>query len=188
MTEVEILLARHMTRLQDDARRIWAGREREGLIEIVRAADEAACIARFAPKEPSTDTRQYIVKGATPALAAFLPAMKNQGRGLPFGPSTPEIATMVDAMLHEFGQLAGSQRLAAFERYGLATCRRIDDENIEIDVSSDGSERMDRAAGRWLMEQTRRRHQSSLGPRPDAKRISKLLDRTSSIDRGSFIR
>jgi hypothetical protein len=188
MTEAETLFDQKLAELQNHVRNLWAGREREAVIEIVRAADEAACIFRLGPVEAQTETRQLILKGAAPALATFLPLLRSSGRGLPFGPSTPTVAAIVDGMLHEFGKLAALQRVAALERYGLAECVLVGTGTMQIQIRSDGAEEMDRQAERWLTGETKHRLSSLRNGRSNFKQIAKLLDRTSSVDRGWAIR
>lgn len=188
VSDVEAIFGRKAADLKASYREAWRGREREAVIEIVRAADEAACITQLGLSRLWRREHYFILKGVTPALSTFLPNMMGQGRGLPFGPSNPELAAITDRMLVEFGKLATLQRLASLERYQLAESRNTDPNTIEMVVRSDAAEEQDRAASAWLSSETKRQLRASQGEQPDVKRIGKLLDRTSAVDHGWFIR
>ncbi|MBS1833236.1 MAG: hypothetical protein JST65_11000 [Acidobacteria bacterium] len=188
MTDFEALIERRMTDLQRHVRSLWAGREREAVIEIVRAADEAACVTQLGQPRQSGQRHYFVLKGVTSALATFLPDMEGQGRGLQFGPSNPELAAVTDGMLVEFGKIATLRRLASLEHYRLARSRNIDAHTVEMVVRSDTAEEQDRSASKWLASETKRKLRASQGAWPDQKRITKLLGRTSAVDRGWFIR
>src|ERR1700686_2840154 len=108
MTSVaEPILREKLAELQARARKAWSGLEREAVIEIVRSADYAAYIVHSSSGDESLDDEsldelRLILNGVAPALATFLPLMKG-GKGLPFGPATPQIADWIDSMLIEFG-------------------------------------------------------------------------------------
>jgi hypothetical protein len=189
MNEAETVLAAKLAELEARAREVWKGHEREAVIEIVRSADEAAFAVRFL-SPTGTDARNYetILHGVAPALATFLPALKGSGAGLPFRPSTPQVASWIDGMLLEFGKLAELQRIAAFERYGLCKSERLDARTIGIKFQATVAEAMDRDASRWLGAETMRRVALLQGPPPDLKRIHDLLDSTSGVQDGWMIR
>lgn len=189
----EPLLQQNFAELQAHARKAWNGLEREAVIEIVRAADYAAYIIHCSAEGPdklneaSLDDLRLILNGVAPALATFLPLMKG-GKGLPFNPTTSQTARWIDSMLFEFGTLARLQRFAALERYGLLRSEMIGAANIRLEVQAGVGELMDRDAARWLTHETKRRVTRMQGPPPDTKYIQGLLDATSDVHDGWFIR
>ena len=89
------------------------GREREAVIEIVRSADYAAFIIHSSSGEESLDDEsldelRLILNGVAPALATFLPLMKG-GRGLPFGPATPQLADWIEDADLDTGCIRGHE-------------------------------------------------------------------------------
>lgn len=193
MTSVaEPILQKKFDELQVQARKTWNGLEREAVIEIVRAADYAAYIIHCSKEGPdsldeaSLDELRLILNGVTPALATFLPLIK-AGKGLPFGPSAPQVARWIDSMLFEFGTLARLQRFAAMERYGLAKSKMVDATTIRVEMQPGIAELMDVRAGRWLALETKRRIALMQFLPPDRKYIESLLDATSSVHDGWFI-
>lgn len=193
MTSVaEPILRTKFDELQAQARETWNGLEREAVIEIVRAADYAAYIIHCSAEGPdsldgtSLDRLRVILLGVAPALATFLPSMKG-GRGLPFNPSTLQIARLTDQMLFDFGTLARLQRFAAMERYGLGRSEMVDATTIRMEMQPGVAELMDAHAGRWLTGETKRRIARTLGPPPDRAYLEGLLDVTSSVHDGWFI-
>ncbi|WP_119392813.1 hypothetical protein [Taklimakanibacter lacteus] len=188
----EPILQTKFDELRAQARKTWNGLEREAVIEIVRAADYAAYIMHCSGEGPdsldeaSLDELQLILSGVASALATFLPLMKG-GKGLPFGPSTPQVAHWIDSMLFEFGTLARLRRLAAMERYSLARSKMVDATTIRIEMQAGVAELMDVHAGRWLTLETKRRIALMQHPPPDRKYIEGLLDATSSVHDGWFI-
>jgi hypothetical protein len=175
--------------LQKRACVAWAGREREAIIEIVRSADLAAYLKRFLPQNhPSRNSQRLILDGVAGAIACFLPSTVKGGRGLPFGPSIPELEAWITSMLKDFGKLAELQRIAALERYGLSRSAWIDDRNMQIVIEPDLAESMDRDASTWLQYETMRRVSALQGALPEAASIAGLLDTTSGVQDGWFIR
>lgn len=189
----EPILQEKFAELQAQARRTWNGLEREAVIEIVRSADYAAYIILCSSEaeEPldraASDRLRLILLGVAPALATFMPLMKG-GRGLPFGPATPQIVGWVDSMLLEFGTLASLQRFAAMERYGLGRSEMVDATTIRLEMQPGIAEQMDVEAGQWLTEETKRRVARLQGSPPDKAYIESLLDATSGVHDGWFIR
>ena len=168
---------------------VWQGHEREAVIEIVRAADEAAFATRFFPEDdPNRKTRRIILSGVAGALATFLPAIKHSGPGLPFSPTNDSRMAWIDSMLIEFGKLAELQRIAAMERYGLARCEQTSPREIKIEVAAGIAELMDRRANQWLRAETMDRVAKLQGPPPEPERITALLDASSAVHDGWFIR
>ncbi len=187
--EAEPILLNKFAELQARVRELWSGVEREAVIEIVRAADYAAFINSIMPAgDQGKESLRLILDGVAPALSALLPRIVNAGAGLPFGPTTPEKAKLADGMLAEFGKIAELQRLAALERYGLSRSSLIDAATLRIEVQGDVAESMDRDAFRWLQTETMRRVALMQGPPPDPKYIEELLDSTSGVQDGWFIR
>jgi hypothetical protein len=185
----EAVFRGRLAELQERAREAWVGREREAVIEIVRSADIAAYLKRFLPQDhPARNSQRLILDGVAGALACFLPSVVKGGRGLPFGPSTPELASWFTSMLKEFGKLAELQRIAALERYGLARSAWIDDGNMQIVIEPDLAESMDREAGTWLQYETMKRVSALQGALPEGASVSILLDATSGVQDGWFIR
>src|SRR5947209_10615247 len=167
----------------------WKGRERIGVLEIVRAADHAAYLQQYNDIDQSTYERQWrILRGLAPALTALLPLVKAApGEGFPRFASFPQLADWTDAMLDELGKAGMMHRLASLARYGLAKCTMLDQTNMKIEVQMDHAESMDRAASQWLEAETKRRIRERLGPQLEQERIVELLDGTSSIQEGWII-
>jgi len=187
----EPILQAKLDQLQAQALKTWNGLERETVIEIVRSADYAAYIIHSSSGDESLDDEsldglRLILNGVAPALATFLPLMR-EGKGLPFGPATPQIADWIDSMLIEFGKLARLQRFAAMERYGLSRSEMIDAVTMRMEMQAGIAELMDRRASRWLNGETMRRVAFMHGPPPDKKYIEGLLDATSGVHDGWFI-
>jgi len=183
MSATESVLEAKTKEIQVLALRAWKGYERLGLIEIVRAADQAAFSVNFLPAEqPAWEHHWHTLFGVAPAFAAFLPLIDAQpGTGIPWMPSTEQSAAWTDSLLYELGKVAALHRLAGLERYGLARCEVIDDRNIRIFVQSDNAEQTERDAGDWLRGETKRRIAARVSDRIGGKRITELLDSTSSI-------
>jgi hypothetical protein len=187
--EAESILQAKFAELQGRVRELWAGLEREAVIEIVRSADYAAFISSIMPADdPGRERLRLILDGVAPALATFLPKVVNGRAALPFGPATPGIVEWADSMLAEFGKIAELQRLAALERYGLSRSTLIDATTLRIEVQDDVAESMDRDAARWLQTETMRLVARMQSPPPDPKYIEELLDTTSGVQDGWFIR
>lgn len=185
----ETTLRRKLAELQAHVRKAWAGLEREAVIEIVRSADYAAFINYIMPAgDPSRTSLRLILHGVAPALATFLPSMVTGGRGLPFGPASPRLVSLTDSMLTEFGRIAELQRLAELERHGLSQSRMTGTTDMLIEVQADAAESMDRGATRWLQAETMRRVAHMQALPPDAKHVEELLDATSGVHDGWFIR
>ncbi|MEH2560791.1 hypothetical protein [Bradyrhizobium sp. AZCC 2289] len=166
MTSVaEPILREKLAELQAQARKAWSGLEREAVIEIVRSADYAAYIIHSSSGDESLDELRLILNSVAPTLATFLPLMKG-GKGLPFGPATPQIADWIDSMLIEFGKLARLQRFAAMERYGLSRSEMVDAATMRLEMQAGVAELMDRHAARWLNGETMRRVGFMQGPPP----------------------
>jgi hypothetical protein len=185
----EAVFRTKLAELQKRACEAWAGREREAVIEIVRSADLAAYLKRFLPQDhPTGNSQRLILDGVAPALACFLPSVAKGGRGLPFGPSMPEPASWITSMLREFGKLAELQRVAALECYGLSRSTWIDERTMQVVIEPDLAESMDREAGSWLQSETMRRVSTLQGALPEATSVAGLLEATSGVQDGWFIR
>jgi hypothetical protein len=185
----EAILETKVAELQARVAEAWRDRERQAIIEIVRSADYAAFVNRFMAVDGSgrQDVR-LILAGVASALATFLPKVANSGAGLPFGPASQEVADWTDSMLAEFGKIAELQRLAGLERYGLSKSEMVDAKNMRITVQADAAESMDREATRWLQGQIMHRVARIQGRPPDPKYVEELLDKTSGVHDGWFIR
>jgi hypothetical protein len=186
MLHAENILEAKMREILALALRAWKGYERLGLVEIARAADQAAFSVTFIPPENLDWACEWdILFGVAPALAAFLPLTgAKPGTGIPWMPSTEKSAAWTDALLRELGKVASLQRLAELERYGLARCEVVDEQNITMFVRHDDAERTDVDAANWLRTETKRRIAARVGDRNDQERIVELLDSTSGIREG----
>src|SRR5580704_894289 len=190
MSLAQSILESRTQEVQQIALRAWNGYERLGLVEIARAADQAAFSVTFvSPEQLDWEREWHVLFGVAPAFAALLPLIRAQpGTGMPWMRSTEQSAEWTDSLLYEFGKLASLQRLAELERYGLARCEVVDEREITIYVQSDDAETADIDAARWLMDETKRRIAARLGDRIGQQRIVELLDSTSDIRGGWGIR
>lgn len=184
---LDSLLHTKLAELETRALTVWSGHEREAVIEVVRAADEAAFAVRFFLEDPHRDLRRIVLSGVAPALATLLPRMTG-GAGLPFSPSNETRAGWIDDMLLEYGKIAEVQRVAELERYGLARSERIDAEDIRVEVKADVAEALDRDATEWLHFETMRRVAELQGQHTPSEQIAELVERNVDVDKGWFIR
>ncbi|KEQ53267.1 hypothetical protein [Sphingobium chlorophenolicum] len=120
-------------------RESWRGYEREMLISLVRALDIAAYIHHFAGS-PIDGEPGIRLRGAATALRPLLEAVRNLPGPIPWFRSNPQLAPAFDKHLLDCGRFSIAIRLAAMERYGMATARIVSEDRILIEVISDTEE------------------------------------------------
>jgi len=167
-------------------RESWRGFERELLISLVRALDVAAYNHRVARSGSDREARIRL-RGAATALRPFLEVVRNMPGPLPWAPSISEYTPTFDNYLLTCGRFAVAIRLAAMERYGLATTRFSEDKLV-IEVISDANERAEAEARHAASERTR---VAMLSQRPDLSKgnaeVRRRLTCYGRADRGWFI-
>lgn len=141
-SEADRALSTLLEQFQEKASRICEGRELEAAIAITRVLDFTAVSALWghpgrsaSSGAPKVDP-QILLLGCAPALRPFLAATKFQGGGLPFGPSNPIRTDFAYSYLNACGSLAFLRRMAALERFGLATTEEISSDHYRISVSA----------------------------------------------------
>jgi hypothetical protein len=144
VTTAEKRLITQRDRYVAGVRESWRGYERELLISLVRALDVAAYIHRFAGI--GGEEAGIRLRGAATALRPLLEAVRGKPGPIPWFPSNPSYTAAFDKHLLDCGRFAVAIRLAAMERYGMATTKSVGDDRILIEVSSDAEERAERAA------------------------------------------
>ncbi len=124
-TESEKALSREIERLQAKAAALFKGIERTAVIELVRTLDLAA-VARLhglhaGSEDDTEDATFYLEAGSAVALRPFLAAVKGRPGGMPWAASRRELIHFAQRYLDVCGRLFHLRRMAALERYGLAS-------------------------------------------------------------------
>src|SRR5580658_6221203 len=139
LTAAQLAIAREIEAIQRHAALVWRGMEKTATIELVRSLDIAAVSEFLAPKgeleRTSSESNRYMGVGAAVALRPFLAVVKELHGGVPWGPSSVAAAQFADSYLVCCGQLAHLRRLAALERYGLATTSVSPGGRVNIETS-----------------------------------------------------
>jgi hypothetical protein len=138
MTAEKRLVAQR-NRYVECIRKSWRGYERELLISLVRALDVAAYIHHFGGSFVGGEPGMRL-RGAATALRPFLEAVRNMPGPIPWFPSNPQLTSAFDNHLLNCGRFSIAIRLAAMERYGMATTTVVGDDRILIEVISDAEE------------------------------------------------
>jgi hypothetical protein len=126
----------------------WRGYERQLLIALVRALDVAAYNHRVAKDGRTRDPEAGLrLRGAATALRPVLQVVRDMPGGIPWTPSNPDYALAFDNHLLTCGRFAAAIRLAAMERYGMATATVVGNDRIVIEAASDAEERAEVDAG-----------------------------------------
>ena len=137
----------------------WRGYERVLLVELVRALDESTFALTLAMNRDELRSRDFvrhsIVHGAAAGLRPFLQNVQNTPGGVPWGPTTPELSLFADTYLKNCGKLSNVQRIASFERYGLAKSHFVSSNHLVIEVLSAEDEREDVESALWLLDYDR---------------------------------
>lgn len=178
-TDAEHLLSREIEKVQLYAADVWRRHERTALVEIVRSLDVAA-VARArgltaSPLIPPPPQIQFLLAGATTAMRPFLAKVHgNSDDVVPWGPSTRGQEEFADVYLRHCGRLTHLRRMAALERYGLATTT-IESPNKLIIETRWGSAEL---AATAAMELWRARHHgAAVGNADDRTRRQWLEER-----------
>jgi hypothetical protein len=163
------------------------------LLEVTRALDAAAYSSSLEDRSNETvhdaTARRLRIIGAATALRPLLRVLKGTYHGFPLIFSNDETSALADDHLLACGLYANSLRLAALERYGLATTAFVASDHlvIEIDGQESEAEHRDMAIGRAL--QNRISDEAAL--KHDILPPSALLRRLDSyvgLDNNGFIR
>jgi hypothetical protein len=144
LTAAELAIAREIEVVQRHAALVWRGMEKTATIELVRSLDIAA-VSQFLPSKDGaesarSESNRYIAVGAATALRPFLAVVKELRGGVPWGTSSVTAAQFADSYLVCCGQLAHLRRMAALERYGLATTSVSPAGHVNIETSWGTSE------------------------------------------------
>jgi hypothetical protein len=129
------------------------------LVEVTRALDAAAysSVLEEHPDETEHDRieRRTRIIGAATALRPLLATLRDEPCDFPLVYSTDESLAWADNHLLGCGLYANALRLAAFERYGLATTKFVTPEHLVIEVNGREAEAEHReiAIGRFLQNQ-----------------------------------
>jgi hypothetical protein len=140
-SDTEHALASCLEHFQQRAATIWKDREKEALIALARALDCTAASIHWneavdgAPAEMEQGLRRAMfLLGSAPAMRPLLLAVKDQGGGVPLGPSHADAACFAYSYLDACGTLVFLRRMAALERLGLASARQVSSGHYQIDV------------------------------------------------------
>mgnify|MGYP000912425472 CR=1 FL=1 len=187
MTTTEQRLIAQRDRYVECVRKSWLGYERELLISLVRALDIAAynhCVAKSVRDQEAS----IRLRGAATALRPFLEVVHGMPGPIPWRPSLPRYTPAFDNYLLACGRFAVAIRLAAMERYGMATTKFINEDRILIEVASDAEERAEVEAGHAANARARA---AMLARRPDltaeTSEVRRKLNRYGRVDKSWFI-
>jgi hypothetical protein len=187
VTTAEEWLTAQRGRYVDGVRKSWLGYERELLISLARALDVAAYNHRVA-KNVSDQEAVIRLRGAATALRPILEAVHGMPGPIPWGPSLPRYIPAFDNYLLACGRFAAAIRLAAMERYGVATTKFVSEDRILIEVISDAEERAEVEAGHAANDRART---AMLARWPDltaeVPEVRRRLTRYGRADKGWFI-
>ena len=165
----------------------WRGHERQLLISLVRALDVAAFNHRAA-KNNNDEEASVRLHGAATALRPLLEAVRSMPGPIPWFPSNPQVTPAFDNHLLHCGRFAVAIRLAALERYGMATTKLVSEDRILIEVPSDADERAEVEAGHAANYRARA---AMMAQRPDlvaqVPEVKRRLTRYGRVDNGWFI-
>lgn len=173
---------------------VWKGREKEALISLVRTLDQVAAASLWeldVHTEASSPKARlgsaFARMGAGAALRPLLAAVKNMHGGVPWGPSVLTAQQYSYSYLHICGELTFLRRMAALERYGLASSEREGEGRFRIMTSVSAPEFASLAAIRILQtslaETDQRRHTDA-----EWSRIHSRMARYVGTPDGWFIR
>ncbi|CAO3358238.1 hypothetical protein [Azospirillum melinis] len=187
VTTAEKRLIAQRDRYVSAVRKSWSGYERELLISLVRALDVAAYNHRVV--ESSRDKEASIrLRGAATALRPFLEAVRGMSGPLPWSRSLPQYSPAFDNHLLACGRFAIAIRLAAMERYGIATTKFLGEDRIQIDVISDAEERAEVEVGHAANERARTITRAQWPHLvTDIPEVRRRLTRYGRADKGWFI-
>ncbi|ROU01355.1 hypothetical protein EB809_04445 [Marinobacter sp. R17] len=158
-SETDDALSARLGQFQEEALRAFEGREAEAVIAITRVLDftTVSALWRYSgqanPARAQKVNPMVLLKGCAPALRPFLAATKFQGGGLPFGPSDPVQTDFAYSYLNACGSLTFLRRMAALERFGLASTEKITSDHYRITVSAGVPEEASRYLRSMLAEE-----------------------------------
>lgn len=187
MTTAEKRLIAQRNRYVEGVRRSWQGYERELLISLVRALDVAAYNLRVA-KSVSDHEAGIRLRGAATALRPFLEAVHGMSGPIPWRSSLPQYTPAFDNHLLACGSFAVAIRLAAMERYGIATTKLISDDRILIETISDDEERREVEAGHAANDRAGTAMSARWpGLAAEVPEVRRRLARYGRVEKGWFI-
>lgn len=171
----------------------WAGYEQILLTELVRALDEAAFAFTLAPNREQLRrddaARRLMLRGAATAIGPLLPLVRERQGGLPWISTNPDLARAADGHLMNCGQLADVARIAAMERYGLATSTFVRDDHLIFETAAGDAEHHDLQTlqrVRGLIQEGRANAEEALLKLTPT--VHERLDAYVAVDRDHFIR
>lgn len=192
-TAAEQRLSALLAQYEEDTFARWPMEPEVILLEVTRALDAAAYSSSLEDRSNETEheatVRRLMVIGAATALRPLLHVLKGTYRAFPLIDSDDELSALADDHLLACGLYANALRLAALERYDLATTTFVTPEHlvIEVDGQAAEAEHRDTAVGRAL--QNRISDEAAL--RRDILPPGELLRRLDSyvgLDDNGFIR
>jgi hypothetical protein len=163
------------------------------LVEVTRALDAAAysSVLEKHPDETEHDLmeRRTRIIGAATALRPLLRMLRDEACDFPLVYSTDESLAWADNHLLACGLYANALRLAAFERYGLATTKFVTSDHlvIEVDGREAEAEHRETAMGRLFQNQVSDEDALKHDILPPG-RLLRRLDRYVGLDAQGFIR
>jgi len=144
-SQAETLLREKISALQIHISSIFAGREKEAVIEVFRALDLMFVSMLLAPRvDEDSRLRAYYARCGVPeALMPLLDKAHGCPRGVPWGESHPRIGSLIKHYLEELGKLVDLIRLVRISAQGVATVE-VSGRSIQIATFTDKRERVAR--------------------------------------------
>jgi hypothetical protein len=146
MTTAEQRIAALLNDYLDRVLLRWTGYEKILLFELARALDDAAFGLMLLAAPESAGAHRTVLLGSAPAMRPLLERVRGVAGGVPWGPSSRELSALADSHLHYSGRLANLVRLAALERYGLASVTYPRPDHLVLEIASGDIEYEDREA------------------------------------------
>lgn len=144
-SRAETLLLEKVSELQGRISSLFAGREKEAVIEVYRLLD-LIFVSEMLTDHVDEDThlRAYYVRCGVPeALLPLLEKAHGCPRGVPWGRSHERIGSLVATYLEELGKLVDLLRLVRISVHGVATVA-VTTRHIQIVTANDAKERVAR--------------------------------------------
>ena len=189
----EQVIERELERCQNRAATVWHGVPKTAVMEIVRSLDVAAFYRWVTGYDDSSDgdaarrADLYAGIGAAAALRPFLAKIKGMRGGVPLSRSTANSTRFTYAYLVCCGELSHLRRMAALERYGLASTQWTAPNQMHIEVRRGLPEQ----AALYAIRSLRPRASQRLVSQPTLEEKKELWDRMRGYvdtDPQTFIR
>lgn len=143
---LDALLKAKMQRLAD----AWNGYEQLAVIELVRAIDLFRIRSEVSVGTENGWSWEAAKHGIAPSLAPFMRTLDEKGDGIPWSATNDKLSSWADSVLIQNGRLNALRRMAAMERYGLASSRLLAPGRVHLEVRGDRTEQQDRQASEWI--------------------------------------